>query len=670
MDRTLLGIVASLGGALALVGFTFRSTVDGPADFRFANQTEVSSLDPQLLVGQPESRIAEAIFEGLTRYDPKTLSPAPAMAERWEVSPDGKRYTFHIRQAEWTDGHPVTAGDFVYSWKRLLDPATASEYAYLLFSLRGAEAFNSFDGLAEDLEGPIPRALAAFQKAHAGGADAKSFQALARKIHLSDALRRATAPALQNLLGRSTGSIEKDELDAFVAALAPEARRLREAAVHAKAHFGVDEGVFARDARTLEVDLAAPTPYFLSLTAYHTTMPSPRWVVEAPGRRDDWFLPEHIVTNGPFRLAKWIVNDHIRLERNEKYWGHADVALRTIDALSLENETTALNLYLSGALDWLPEQYPKDLASDIRKRPDFYGERGMVVYFYRLNTTRPPFDDRRVRLAVNLAVNRTLIVRDVLGLGQTEATTFVPPGMTGYTAPETAISYDVPRARALLAEAGYPDGRGFPSIGILYNTSAQHKQIAEEVASELRKNLGIEARAYNQEWQSFQTTIRALDYDMSRMGWIGDYADPNTFLDMWLTGGGNNQTGWSSPLYDRLLHTAADVSELETGDVSWLDSLAHPDAVRKSLDETRSATDPAVKLAARARTRMLLLGEAERVLVHDELPILPVYFYVVSGLVSPKVKGFYPRLVFEDGHTTPNLMDIHPLRDIRMEETR
>src|SRR5262249_37542765 len=159
--------------------------------------------------------------------------------------------------------------------------------------------------------------------------------------------------------------------------------------------------------------------------------PVPRWLTEDPKRKDDWFLPEHIVSNGPFILKRWLVNDHIRLERNDSYWGRSEVPASSIDVLSLENESTALNLYLTGEIDWLPSHYPTDLVDALKGRPDFYKNPGLIVYYYRFNATRHPFDDRRVREALSLAIDRNVIVEQVLGLGQVPALTFVPPGMNG-----------------------------------------------------------------------------------------------------------------------------------------------------------------------------------------------------------------------------------------------
>jgi ABC-type oligopeptide transport system substrate-binding subunit len=598
MDRTLLGILTAFAALLLVVGLTFSRTVDPKADFSYVNETELKTLDPQLATGQPEGRVLEGLFEGLTRYDAKTLRPVPGVAKAWDVTLDGLRYTFHLREdARWSDGRRVTARDFVYSWKRLLDPKLGSEYAYLLFPIRYAEAVNTFDGLA--------------------------------------------------------GALEPGD---------PAAARLREQAAEGRAHLGVDGGIYAPDDHTFVVELRAPTPYFLSLTAFHPALPSPSWVVRA--HPDDWFLPEHIVSNGAFVLRRWLVNDRLRLEKNPFYWGKDEVRARSIDALTVENETTALNLYLTGGADWLVAgHYPTELAEDLSHRPDFHRSLGFVLYFYRFNTRRPPLDDRRVRLALNLAVDRKAIVDEVLGLGQVAATTVVPPGVPDYAPPESALGFDPARARALLAEAGFPYGKGFPEIGILYNTAEAHKKIAEVVADQFRQNLGIRANAYNQEWQSYQNTVRAGDYDLARAGWIGDYVDPNTFLDLFVTNGGNNQTGWSSPLYDSLIRTAADVSPFIAAPEPLLSRVKDPAALRAALAEARS-DDPKQRLAAQARVRLLLLREAEGILVRDEFPILPVYFGVLSTLVSPNVRGFYSTLVFPDGTTAPNLEDLHPLRDL------
>jgi oligopeptide transport system substrate-binding protein len=405
------------------------------------------------------------------------------------------------------------------------------------------------------------------------------------------------------------------------------------------------------------VDLVAPLPYFLDLTAFYPTFPVPRHVVEA--RPDDWFLPGHVVGNGAFVLEAWRVGDRIRLRRSSTWWGREGVGLASIDALPVENAITALNLYLTGALDWLPRT-PTDLGEALRERADHYGGPGLSVYYYRVNVQRPPLDDPRVRMALALAIDRDTLVRDVLRLGQLPAEHVVPPGVAGYEPPQSALHFDPVRARALLAEAGFPGGRGFRELGILFNTLEDHRKIAEWIADQLARNLGIRVRAYNQEWQSYLATIQSGDYDLARSGWIGDYVDPNTFLDLWVTNGGNNQTGWGDPHYDQVIRAAADVEAFARApDAS---ALSEPLRVRALLDELAGA-EGAARRSASARLRLQLLREAEAILVQRAVPVIPLYFYVTSGLISPRVAGFYGRLA--DGR--PNLQDLHPLRALRVE---
>jgi len=665
MYRTLIGIVTVIVAALSIAGLTFSSTVDLPADFRMANGTEVQSIDPQLTSGEPEARVQEALFEGLTRFDPTTFGPAPGVAESWDISEDGTVYTFHLREAaRWSDGRPVTAHDFVYSWQRLLDPAMGAEVAYMLFPIRFAEARNTFDGLAVALREKALPALARLTSARRP-IPAEEFQRFLATTKLSDPLRAADERSLDGLLSRRTGTVSEAELDGLRLGLERAATNLDARAKEAAARFGKDAGAIAKDARTLVVELRAPTPYFLELLSHHAAYPVPRWLTEDPKIANRWFFAETLVSNGPFRLARWVVNDHMRLEKSPTYWGRDEVKLERIDVLATEGLTTNMNLYLTGAVDWLPKYFPQELAPLLRKRPDFYGEPGLVVYFYRMNTTRPPFNDRRVRKALNLAINRQIITTQVLGLGQLPAATFVPPGLGGYTPPESAIRYDVDEAKRLLAAAGYPGGKGFPRVGILHNTSEDHKRLADVVSDQLRRALGIEVNAYNQEWQSYLATTRALDYEISRAGWVGDYRDPNTFLDMWVTNGANNYTGFSSPIYDRLVQQAGDVTLLTRDPEDTLSKVKNRPALERLLAEEKDATG-AAKRAARERIRMQLFQEAEAVLVQDEFPIIPVYFYVNGGLIRPYVRGFSAARVLPDGKKEVNSQDLHPLREISL----
>ncbi len=656
MYRTLWGLLAAFVLVLGLVGLTFSRSTAGPAEFRFVNGAEPKTLDPGLATGEPEHRILSAIFEGLCRLDAKSLRPAPGAASHWEVAADGLSYVFHLRSdARWTDGSPVSAADFVYAWRRLLDPATGSEYAYILYPIAGAEALHTYRGLASQLRGGLLPALRPLARAPLSR---QELQRLLNEHAALAALRPLSSPRLSELLDAEGPDLEAADSLELVALVSRVAEELELQGAAAEEKFGRGLGVVALDEHTLRVELKAPTPYFLQLMAFYPSMPVPRWVVEA--HPDDWFLPEHIVSNGPFKLAEWHVNERIRLEKSSAYWGRDVVTLRSVDALPIENPNTALNLYLTGGADWLPSAYPVDLGPELRKRPDFYSGPALIVYFYRLNTKRKPFSDKRVRRAFNLAIDREAIVKDVLGLGQLPAYSMVPPGMPGYEPPHSALGLDVARAQALLAEAGYPGGVGFPDVGIVYNTLETHKKIAEVIADQLRRNLGVSAKAYNQEWQAYQATTRAMNYDMARAAWIGDYADPNTFLDMWVTNGGNNQTGFSSSTYDRLIAAAADVQRFVEAPESLLSKLKQPAEARRWLALTKAGD-----VQARERLRQRLLAEAEAILIDDELPIMPIYFYVVSGLRRLELDGFYSELELPDGSKAANLQDIHPLRDIR-----
>jgi oligopeptide transport system substrate-binding protein len=218
----------------------------------------------------------------------------------------------------------------------------------------------------------------------------------------------------------------------------------------------------------------------------------------------------------------------------------------------------------------------------------------------------------------------------------------------------------------LLAEAGFPEGRGFPKLGIAYNTNDAHKKLAEVVADQLRRNLGIEVVPYNQEWQAFLVTVRSKQYDIARAGWNGDYADPNTFLDMWVTNGSNNQTGFSSDTYDTLIRTAGNVELYLQNPTALAGRLKDPTRIAELAERSARGAIPSERVQAQRDLRFALLREAEAILVQDQFPIIPVYFYVVGNLVSPKVKGLYTQLQMADGTTPPNLLDLHPLRDVQV----
>lgn len=577
MRKTLLFCAVVFACGLGVVALAFQKASLEPADFTFVNGAEPETIDPHMMTGQPDGRIGLALFEGLTYYDPATLIPAPGAAERWEVQEDGRLWTFHLRRdARWSNGDPVTAHDFYWSWRRVLAPETACKYSSMLWDLVNAQKFT------------------------------------------------------------------KGEVKDFS-----------------------EVGLEVVDDWTLRVRLQAYVPYFLDLTSFYTLCavhPATveRWEKVAPGR---WTLPENIVTNGPFLLEKWIVNDRIRLRKNPRYWNAASIRLETIDALSTDDLTASLNTYLRGAADWNPSYWPASLNRAILKRPDFTRTAASIVYYYRINNTLPQFKDRRVRQALSMAIDRKEIVENVLGLGETEAMTFVPPGIPGYEPPR-GLGYDPERARQLLAEAGYPGGKGFPQIKLLFNTHDAHKQVATVLARQLHENLGVDVQPYNQEWQSYLKDTATLKYDLARAGWIADYMDPITFLDLWIADNGNNQTGYASPLYDRLYAIAKDIMGfVASPDETLYSTLVEGDALRALVEAARSLPGGSPeRLAALSRTRMLVLKEMDRLVCEIDVPILPIYFYVTKTLVKPHIGGCYTYLDRPDGTRVPNMLDMHPLR--------
>lgn len=520
--RWLPGIVTCAALALGACDRTFSER----ADLVFINGAEPESLDPAIITGQPEGRIVNALFEGLTKYDAEGHA-VPGVAESWDISEDGTIYTFHLREtARWSDGSPVTAQDFVASWRRTLSPETASSYNYQLHYIKNARPFS------------------------------------------------------------------EGEIDDFSTV-----------------------GVRALDDRTLQVELESPTPFFLELCAFVTLLPVPVALIEEIG--DDWIKPDRIITNGSYLLDAWRINDRIRLKKNPDYWDAENVALETIDILPIAKDSVAFNFYASGTADLVMDKglAPPALLGELKKRPDFHAAPFLGTYFLRFNCERGPFTDPRVRKAFSMTVDKDQIVERITRAGEATASGFVPPGLEGYLSPD-GLPYDPERARELLAEAGFPDGRGFPLVRYLYSEGGLNEAIAVEIQSMWRQHLGIQVSLVRQEWKVYLNSMSSLDYDIARSSWVGDYPDANTFLDMFVTGGGNNRTGWSSPEYDALI----------------------ADAARE--------TNP--------RRRLEILADAERLLVADAAPICPIYFYVGIQLYdADKLGGI-----------RPNVLDEHPLQYI------
>lgn len=370
-------------------------------------------------------------------------------------------------------------------------------------------------------------------------------------------------------------------------------------------------GFEAINDKQLNITLKAPTPYFLSLLNHYSWFPvhipsiKKHGGIDKPDNR--WTLPGNFVGNGPFILDKWEINKVIVVKKSSTYWDRKTVKLEEIHFHPISDVEVEERAFRSGQIhvsNTIPlnkiEVYRKKDAGKLRI--DTY----LGTYFYRLNTKRKPLDDKRVRMALALAVDRESIVRNIHYRTVKVAGNITPPGTGGYTYQGSPLKYDPDKARQLLAEAGFPGGQGFPKLSVLYNSSEQHRRMAEVIQQMWKKNLGIEIELANEEWKVYLKTSQEMDYDISRAGWIGDYPDANTFLDMWLTDGGNNYTGFSLVEYDKLIADAANAPSVEA--------------------------------------RLALFQKAEGLLM-EEMPILPIYFYTARYLINPRVREWHPTIL-------------------------
>lgn len=474
---------------------------------------EPQTLDPAAATDAPEGTIQMALFEGLTRLDAQN-KPVPGMAETWEVSPDGLQYTFHLRDAQWNNGDPVTAADFAYAWKRLLDPERANYYAYQGYYIANAEAYN------------------------AGNGDADSV------------------------------------------------------------------GVKALDDKTFQVTLTAPTPYFLSLTAFPSFYPVNAKVDQST---PDWFTqPETFVSNGPFKLTEWEHNQQLVMVKSDTYWAAGDVKLDTLVMTTVESDSTELTMFETDQLDVAenPPQAELPRLLDEGKAQIFPD---LSVYFYVFNTDKKPLDDPRVRQALSMAIDRQSLIANVTQAFEKPAYAMVPYGINDADGSDFReqggglFQENVAEAQKLLADAGFPGGQGIPTLKLLYNTQQLHQSIAEALQEMWKNNLGITVELTNQESGVYGNSIKMGDFDIARGGWMPDYSDPMTYLDLWMTSDlSMYYTGWSNPEFDQLIKTA------------------------------RTNGEPA--------SRFQQLHEAEKILLAD-MPVMPIFFYTNPNLYKPWVKG-------------------------------
>ncbi|MCG3722563.1 oligopeptide ABC transporter substrate-binding protein OppA [Vibrio cincinnatiensis] len=513
-----------LGASLAVATTSFTSfAANVPAGIKLAekqeivrgNGTEVATIDPHKSQGVPESHVIRDLLEGLVNQDADG-NTIPGVAESWETT-DNQTYTFHLRaDAKWSNGDPVTAQDFVYSWQRALDPATASPYAWYM-------EYTKIKNAKEIVE----------------------------------------------------GKKEKSEL-----------------------------AVKALDDHTLVVELETAVPYFVMMTGHTTMKPVHQKTIEAYG--DNWTKPEHFVGNGAYVVDRWVVNERLVLTRNEQYWDNAHTVINKVTFLPIENQVAEMNRFLAGEIDItyeLPIEHFRRLKKEYPESVSVVGN--LCTYYYSFNTKKKPFDDVRVRKAISYAIDRNIVTDAIMAQGEKPAY-FLTPEITAGFHPEfpaygkmSQKERDAEAAR-LLKEAGY--GKGNPlKFSLLYNTSENHKKIAVALGSMWKKTLGLDVTLENQEWKTYLSSKDQGNFEVARAGWCGDYNEASSFLTLMMS---NNTTGgqhWGNTDYDAI--------------------------IMKALTSTSESE------------RQAYYAQAEA-LIAKEMPIAPIYQYVKSRLLSPKVGGF------------------------------
>jgi oligopeptide transport system substrate-binding protein len=380
-------------------------------------------------------------------------------------------------------------------------------------------------------------------------------------------------------------------------------------------------GAHAADDHTLVLSLAHPVPYLPTLVCNQIWYPLHRATIEKFGPTDqrgsNWTRPGNLVGNGYFVLAEWTPHQRIRVTKSPTYWDRDKVKLNEAVFYPIESEDAEERSFRAGQLHVTATLPISKIAVYEKEQSPFYHPHVFLgTFFLRFNVTKPPLNDARVRRAISLAIDRERFVRDVLRGHQQPAGHLTPPGTAGFNAAGAPV-FDLPAAQKLLADAGYPGGKGFPRLQILYNTTGANRLICEALQQMWRTGLGIDLELVNQEAKVQSESMRRLDYQIGRYAWIGDYLDPSTFLELMITNGGNNQTGWSNADYDR------------------------------AITEASATADTAKRYAAYQRAEDILAAEA---------PIAPIYFYTRNNLVRPEVKGWYG-----------NLLDNHALKGVYLD---
>ncbi len=383
-------------------------------------------------------------------------------------------------------------------------------------------------------------------------------------------------------------------------------------------------GVKALNDHTLEVTLNYPAQFFLQVLDHHSYYPVPVDTIAQFGDIDDptnpWVLPGNFVGNGPFVLSTWDINQSLVVTKSPTYWDHDNVRLNAVHYLPIDDQQAEERAFRSGVIHLTntPQMdiekiavYRKDNPEALRVTSTY------AAYYYEFNVNRPPLDDVRVRQAIAYAIDRQTLVKNVTKGGETVAYNFLPPDPSGFT-PKDYFAEDVSKAQALLAEAGYPNGDGFPTFTILYNTHDNHRKVALAIQQMLKQNLNINVQIENKEWKVYIAAKKNLEHDMARAGWVADYLDPSNFFDILKSDSGNNDTGWKSAEYDALMRQ--------------------------------------ITAEANIQKRYGLFEQASQLLA-EEMPVVPLYYFSDINLVSPMVKNW-----------PDNVLHYHPLKDVYLQQ--
>lgn len=602
-----LALIAA-GCAASASNTPFFGKTNPPAGqvMRYVTGSEIESLDPQVGTGQPDARVYAALYEGLVEYDPKNTLPIPAIAESWDLNADSSELVFHLRKnARWSNGEPITAKDFVYTFQRGLSPRLASRNAYLAYYIKYSQGYNTGGSFVRDaktgefvLEKDVLADTAGTESSGTNKPPVGENTAADTPFH-----QLIHSPARLVLSGDDTERADQLTANPKIKD-AIEGKEL--VPVEAK-----DIGVEAVDDHTLRITLRQPAPFFLGLMAHQFFRVIPQKAIEQYG--EAWTQLGNIVSSGPFRLKEWTPYDKLVLEKDPMYWDAGTVRLNQIVFYPVKDNTTIMNLYKAGEIDgFLNHTVPAGWMDFIRPLRDYMDATENGNDYYDFQCRRGLFTDKRLRKAFNLAIDKIAFAKwrkTVKPL-----TGFVPEGIfPGYPNPK-GDSFDPERARQYLAEAGYPVTKGadgkfacpkFPvdQVEVTYNPDGMNAPIAEFLQAQWKQNLGITVPLKSIEFRTFLNVRAKGDYKgIARDAWGGDYMDPFTFLNLFYKGA-ENGSGWNDPKYDAM------------------------------LDEANRTSDP--------KKRYELFAKAEAYML-EEQPVIPLDTPSVNWMKKPYVKGMYP----------------------------